>query len=97
VKKLGFLTAILLLLGMLAFVRPSYSSGTTFSLVPSRVEVLPGQNFTIDVIVSNVSDLFTWQLAVKYDARIINCTTAWVPEDNVFAGRPSALVLPVLN
>jgi parallel beta-helix repeat protein len=97
VKKLGFLTAMLLLLGMLAFVRPSYSSGTTFSLAPSRVEVLPGQNFTIDVIVSNVSDLFTWQLAVKYDARIINCTAAWVPEDNVFAGRPSMSVPPVLN
>lgn len=96
-KKLGFLTAMLLLLGMLAFARPSYSSGTTFSLAPSRVEVLPSQNFTIEVTVQNVSGLFAWQLAIEYNARIINCTAAWVPENNVFAGQTAVAVSPLLN
>ena len=96
-KKLSALLTIMLLLGMLAFIRLSYSSETMYSLTPSRIEVLPGQNFTIDVIVQNVSDLFAWQLAIKYSAKVINCTAAWIPEDNVFTGQTTVPVSPVFN
>lgn len=82
---------------MFAFIRSSYSSGTTYLLMPSRIEVLPGQNFTIDVIVQNVSNLFAWQLAIKYSAKVINCTAAWIPEDNVFTAQTTIPVSPILN
>ena len=96
-KKLCFLIITVLLLGTFSTLRLSSSSGTAVSLAPSRLDVLPGQVFTVDVIATNVSDLFNWQVAVEYDAKIINCIAAWIPTDNVFAGQSQVPVPPVLN
>lgn len=97
VKKLNFVIIAALLLGSFFSLRISYSSGTAVSLTPSRLEVLPGQAFTVGVKVANVSDLSDWQVAVEYDAKVINCTAAWVPEDNVFTGQSQVAVPPILN
>lgn len=46
---------------------------------------------------SNVSNLYGWQAAVKYNASIINCTGVWLPADNVFAGQSTLFGSPILN
>ncbi len=88
---------IVLVIMMLACVAPSYSADTEYLLAPASLKVLPGQAFTVDVRVNNVSSLFNWQLVTKYNGTIVNCTAAWVPDDNVFAGHPPIHVDPILN
>ena len=46
---------------------------------------------------SNVVNLYGWQAAVKYNASIINCTSVWLPADNVFAGQSILSGSPILN
>jgi hypothetical protein len=44
--------------------------------------------------VSNVEDLYGWQVAIEYDVRVVNCTAVWLPEDNVFKGKNPIFVDP---
>lgn len=86
-----------LLLGAFVWVVLSYAAGTKISLSPTYVEALPGDSFTIEVSVSNVSRLGAWQVVVKYSGTIVNCTSVWIPEDNVFQGKTCVPVPSVLN
>lgn len=86
-----------LFLGVIVWVIFSYADGTKISLSPTYVEVLPGDSFTIDISVSDVNRLYAWQVVVKYNDTIINCTSAWIPENNVFAGKTCVALPPVLN
>jgi hypothetical protein len=56
-----------------------------------------GDNITIAMNASNVSNLFSWQASVKYNASIINCTDVWLPPDNVFAGHSPLETTPIIN
>ena len=96
-KKLVLIPIIILLLELSVFTTLAQQDETTMSVTPAQITVTPGQSFTINVTVNNVDNLNTWQLALKYNASIINCTAAWIPQNNVFAGQQTISVLPVLN
>jgi len=96
------LTLILTLSLLLAtyFNFPSANTQTTttrISIHPSRIEVgdpnvevtneTPTEPFVITVNVSNVVDLFAWQVHIEYDPSKVNCTDAWLPEGHVFEGK----------
>ncbi len=34
---------------------------------------------------TDVVDLFAWQVALKFNSTVLNLTELWIPEDNVFA------------
>jgi parallel beta-helix repeat protein len=86
-----------LFLGTIVWAHFSYAAETEISLSPTYVEALPGDSFTIDVLVSDVSSLGAWQVAVKYNGTIVNCTSVLIPEDNVFQGKTCVPVPSILN
>lgn len=71
------------------------NSATEILITPNIVNVQPEENFTLTLNVTNVTNLFAWQVALKYNGTIINCTGVWTPEDNVFGGKLTVPVEPV--
>lgn len=65
---------------------------TTVSVIPDYILVATGESFTVEIVVSGVSDLASWQLALEYNCTTLNCTRVWLPEDNVFANKQTYLV-----
>ena len=61
---------------------------------PETVTLPVGANFTVTVNVTNVQKLYTWQVVLKYNGSVINCTDVWVPAENVFKGKIYAGVEP---
>ena len=85
---------------LLAVVVPSMhasATGATMSVVPNDLHVLPGDTFTVNVTVNSVTDLSAWQVALRYNGTVINCTDAWVPANDVFAEKSTFAVSPILN
>jgi len=46
----------------------------------------PGTIITLNITVANVTDLFTWQVAVHWDPTLLNYSNIFLPSDHVFAG-----------
>ena len=67
-------------------------SGKTFSQLPSiavdpqNSVVAVGYNVTINLNVTDVVDLFAWQVVLKYNSTVLNLTELWIPVYDVFAG-----------
>lgn len=96
-KRLLIVAIVILLLGACTRATLSSTVETTMSVTPASITVTPGQSFTINITVSNVTDLNSWQVALKYNATIVNCTAAWIPQNNVFANQSTIPGSPVLN
>lgn len=67
------------------------------AITPAQIIVTLGQSFTVNVTVNSVSNLSAWQVALKYNGTIVNCTAAWVPANDVFANQSVIPVTPTLN
>lgn len=60
--------------------------GAQMLIEPETLMVRVGENFTLTIIARNVERLFSWQVFLKYNASVVNCTNIWVPPNNVFSG-----------
>ncbi|MEM3549642.1 MAG: PKD domain-containing protein [Candidatus Bathyarchaeia archaeon] len=67
---------------------------TQIILSPEKIDISIGESFTLTINATNVESLYTWQVVLKYNGSIINCTDVWIPENNVFAGHNRADVSP---
>jgi len=74
-----------------------WQASTVIRVAPSPINVANGETFTVNVTISNVTDLYTWQIKLSFDPTILNCTGAWYPSDNVLAGKETVTVNPVIN
>jgi len=70
------------------------STQTKIAIAPSTLQVgQEGKNltevnpFSLNITVSNVTDLFAWQITSYLDPRIINCTDVTLPTGHVFDGK----------
>ncbi len=88
---------VLLFIQTFASFSTAQASGTGISVNPSSLTASMGDNITITITAGNVTNLYGWQAAIKYNASIINCTGVWLPADNVFAGLSQIPVPPILN
>jgi parallel beta-helix repeat protein len=83
---------------MLSFainIKPAKASEATQMLISPEMLTLPiGASFTVTINVTNVERLFCWQVILKYNGSVINCTDVWVPAENVFKGKIYAGVEP---
>jgi len=70
---------------------------TIICLIPSEISVAVSDVFTVNVTVTNVTDLYSWEIKLFFDPTILNCTSAWYPDDNVFAGKEIVLLEPVID
>jgi hypothetical protein len=80
---------------------PKVSAQTTkISVEPSSIidtTIDPGEAFTVNITVTNVTDLFGWQIKLRFSSAVLNCTGATVPTDNVFAGLSSSSPPPSID
>lgn len=65
---------------------PTISSGDT-SLSVQGGTMQMGETITVSVTVTNVVNLMSWRIRLFYDVSLVNCTAAWLPTENVFAGK----------
>jgi len=61
--------------------------GPIVSISPPFSSLMVGGNVTIAVKVSNVTNLFLWQIKLYFNSSGVNCTGAWYPDSNIFAGK----------
>jgi len=81
-KLLGFTFVALMVLAVLPIL-PAFAVPTVY-LDPSTVSyttdmVLPGHKFNVTAWVSDVTDLFGYQVTIYYNATVLNCTKAVIP------------------
>src|SRR4030067_2874760 len=81
------LILILLFIQTFALFSNAQESETGIFVNPSSLIASMGDNLTITLTAGNVTNLYGWQAAIKYNASIITCTGVWLPMDNVFAGK----------
>jgi len=104
-KKIKFLTslivAILLSATLLKMANPVYSTpSTVIHVVPSSLidtGIEPGQKITFTIKVTDVVDLYTWQIKIMFDPKVLECTEAYYPTDDIFAGKRTAPSSPIIN
>ena len=79
------------------------SSSAIVSVVPQTITVgeegvpLPTTPFTVNITVTNVTGMFSWQVKIYYDTALLNCTKGEFPADHVFAGKFFFPVGPVIE
>ena len=96
-KKLHVALLILLFSTIaLNFIPTSMGQATTaiISVSPSSIvlgeegQPLP-KSFSLSVNVTDVTDLYSWQIRLYYSSRVLNLTTATAPTGHVFEGKDS--------
>ena len=67
-------------------------SNTSIIIDPTFARLLVGENFTMTVNITNVPEIYLWQIVFKYNGTVLNLTELWIPENNIFAGHT---IIPV--
>ncbi len=67
------------------------------TLGPSAVDAMVGENISIAVTVINVTDLSSYQVAIKYNGTLLNLTAAYYPDNFIFAGQPCLIPVEPVN
>jgi hypothetical protein len=68
-----------------SFVIPTSSQITTRVYIsPPELDVLVGQDFTVNLCIENVTDLYAWDALISFDPNVMNCSG--VAKDR-FSGR----------
>lgn len=70
-----------------SYVRATTFSSTGTSLVAEEGTVIVREAVTVNITVTNITNLMSWRIRLFYDISLVNCTAAWLPDDNVFAGK----------
>jgi hypothetical protein len=102
-RKLSFLGILTLILIAGFTIRQVNAQGTQLSIIPATLTVgaegqpLPTEPFTINITLTDFEDVYTWQIRILFNPSILNCTTAWYPEDHIFAGKTTAPSEPVID
>ena len=68
---------VAILVAVLAYVilsSPPSSPSTVLSVEPQTVQGTTGQNFTVNVSISNVTDLYSWQVELSWNPSLLNVT-----------------------
>ena len=64
---------------------------------PSESHTIPGGTMTVDVMVEDVEDLWSWGISLYYNTTLLTCTDAWYPEGHVFDGKPFMPLTPCIR
>jgi hypothetical protein len=94
---LMFVLVLCLLSGVL-FVRSAKASQTTVFIDPQWNYVDVGENFTVEVRIDNVMDLYAWQVALSFNSSVLNALNVTYAPDSVFNGNMDIItVTPVVD
>jgi len=105
-KKEKFLPALLIAMLVattaVVLITKADPSETRLSVKPQSIidqTIAPGDTFTINITVTEVTDLFGWQVKLAFDNMVLECTSTGtkLPLDNVFAGMSIQSPPPDIN
>jgi len=89
---------------MLIAVLPTFPITYVYSAAPTIVRVNPastsssvGQSITLNISVTNVTNLNAWQLYILFNPAILNCTGVSIPSDNIFASYAIDIFMTIFN
>ncbi|MCJ7423036.1 hypothetical protein MUP01_02045 [Candidatus Bathyarchaeota archaeon] len=92
-----FLSLLMVIVFSLSVFPLAYSTTTIVDFNSRRSTPLVGQVFIVNVTVSNVINLSSWQTVISFDHSILNCTGLSLPPDHVFSGYSVFFPPPVIN
>jgi hypothetical protein len=89
---------VLCLLVSVVFVLPAKASENTVSVDPQWNYIDVGQNFTVEVRIDNVTDLYAWQIALSFNASVLNVLNVTYAPDSIFNGNMDVVtVTPLID
>ena len=94
--KLLFALILPLLTGLLLSL-PVKASSATIWVEPQWNYYGVGENFTVDVKLGDVQHLFAWQVALTFNASVLNVLDVTYSPDHIFKGRVIVTPNPVIN
>lgn len=80
------LTALLVLTSP-CIVHVAATNGTKLAIEPPTTMIKRGEWFVIKITLTNVTDLYAWQVSIAYNNTILNCSEAWLPSGHIFDGK----------
>jgi hypothetical protein len=100
--KKGALWLYMALLISVAMTMPIRAQTTKLSVIPKNNVFYTNttsinSTFIINITVFNVIDLYNWQVTLLWNASLLEETNAWLPSDNVFAGKNFFSPPPFVN
>jgi PKD repeat protein len=99
-KILGLLSAITIVLTLTLSLTSIRANTPTLTIKPQKIvntSITIGSIITINASVIDIVDLYTWQIKVFFNPKVLNCTKAWLPLDHVFAGKTIVPVSPQID
>lgn len=102
-RKYHKILTILIISAFLTSVVPYLAKASTMpilSVKPASIintALIPGTTFLINCSIESISDLSAWQITLHFDPSILNCTSAILPADHVFAGKSFLPLTPVID
>jgi hypothetical protein len=64
---------------------------------PASTSSSVGQSFTLNISITNVTNLNAWQLYLLFNPAILNCTGISLPSDNIFASYVIDIFMTIFN
>jgi hypothetical protein len=87
---------LILLIPLVAL--PTYSADTTVIRPnPGFIESSVGQSFTVNMTVTDVSNLNAWQLYILWNPGTLNCTQVQIPSGSIFQGYAYVFPTPEID
>jgi hypothetical protein len=75
-KKISLIMITIIALSLIIPFKTAYAEGTTIQIVPPTSTVPVGTSFTVNITVTNVTDLAVWEVQIFYLNAILNCSKA---------------------
>jgi PKD repeat protein len=97
---LFMLLAMIVITATIATANHVKAQATTMAVTPASIidpSLGPGSTFIINLTVADVANLYTWQAQIMFKPSILNCTSATIPADNIFAGKTVIPVTPIID
>ena len=75
----------------------SSTETTTIQQNPKEIQSPIGQSVTVNITVTNVDNLNTWQLYILFNPTILTCIEMLVPQNNIFKGHDTFFFVPIID
>lgn len=96
-KRTVFLILLITLIGISSAPAVFSIENAELSLAPEHSYPLVEESFIVNVTVTNVIDLYNWQIKLTFNPSIINCVEVTIPEDNLFADHETTTGVEINN
>jgi len=91
------ISLITMLLMPLIMFHVSSTETTIIQQNPKEIQSSIGQSVTVNITVTNVTNLNAWQLYILFNPAILTCIQTLVPQNNIFKGHDTFFFVPIID